>query len=121
MDAPSPQSGKAAVSGMLFSFTISQVLPETAFYLTPAVGPEHRDVPPLLTGPDPEKGDLSAASDAQGAFRLNDIPPGNYFLVVWAPYNWSVAVTSVTGATPLLIELGPDERLPLGVVYVSWP
>lgn len=120
-DAPAPQSDKAAISGILFSYTIRQTIPETAFYLTPAVGPDQNEMPPMLIGPRPEIGDISGRSANDGQIAMNDIPAGNYFLVVWAPYNWVIAQVSDADNAPLLLELSANQALPLGVIFLSWP
>ncbi len=119
--APDPEPGKASISGILFSYTIRQTIPETAFYLTPAVGADHRDMPPILIGPRTEKGDVSGRSIDDGQIVMNSIPPGNYYLVVWAPYNWVVAQVSDMDISPLLLELAADQTFQLGVIFLSWP
>lgn len=120
-DAPAPASGKSSLSGALFSYTIQRLIPETMAYLTPAEGANRDSVPLFLAGPDPARGDVVFRSDPIGNFTLSDVPPGNYFLIVSAPYNWSLAETSPNDPTPLLIRLGGGDRLALGVVYFSWP
>jgi hypothetical protein len=119
--APQPAPGQASLSGALYSYTIQRLIPETMFYLTAAEGENHDAIPLFLAGPDPAKGDLTFRSDSIGNFSLESVPPGNYFLVVSAPYNWSLAETSPDDPTPLLIRLGGGDRLALGVVYLSWP
>ena len=120
-DAPSPPSGQASLTGVLYSYTISSAVPGTIFYLTRAIGDDNRTMSPLLTGPNDEIGDIRGMTDAKGQFSLNGIPPGNYYLVVWAPYNWAPGENSSADHTPRLIELAADQRQPLGTVYVSWP
>jgi hypothetical protein len=78
-------------------------------------------VPPILIGPRPEKGDIGSRSDGSGFVEMRDIPPGNYYLVVWAPYNWSIAQVSDVDSTPHLIKLEPNQRALLEVIYLSWP
>jgi len=119
-DAP-PQSGYAKLDGELYSHTILGPIPETSIYLTPAIGPEGETFPPFLVGPQPEKGDIVSISNHEGRFRINNIPPGNYFLVISAPYNWSPAKTSENDETPLLIHLIAGQELDLGRTFVSWP
>jgi hypothetical protein len=68
-----------------------------------------------------ENKDVSGQSDNQGRIVLNNIPPGRYYLAVWAPYNWILAVESASDSTPRLIVLEPDQRVNLGVIYLSWP
>lgn len=120
-DAPPPQPGKASISGVLYSFTLPHILGNTLFYLTPAVGADRRQTPNLLIGPEDKKGDVRGYSNAQGQFALDNIPPGNYYLVIGVPYNWIPAGTSEVDETPQLIELSANQRKPLGIVFVPWP
>lgn len=120
-DAPQPAPGLATVSGILFSYTTARILPDTSFYLAPANGPNERGVPELLASPDKAKGHVIGTSDSQGRVTLVDIPPGKYYLLVWAPLNWIFAEISPQDTRPRQIELAPDQALPLGVLYLSWP
>lgn len=119
LDPPIPELGKASVSGLLYSFTGKGPIPGTLFYLTPVR--EIGNPPNVLVGPHSDQGDVRGVSDSEGRFILNNVPPGNYYLVVWAPYNWILAVESETDATPRLITLKPNQRLSLGIIYLSWP
>ncbi len=119
--SPQPEHGKASISGTLYSITISSTVPKTSFYLTKASGEGGRDLPPAFTGPELSRGDIAGTTNEKGQFAFNNIPPGNYFFVVSAPFSWSLAVTSNTDLSPLLIELKADQPQPLGIVYVSWP
>ena len=121
VDIPVPDDGKAAISGILYSYTIHQVIPGTAFYLSPAVGPDKQDVSPLLVGPQIENGDIPGRSESNGGVQLNNISPGNYYLVVWAPYSWSVAQVSNVDHKPRLLTLQPNQRTFLETIYLSWP
>ncbi len=120
-EAPPPIAGKASISGLLLSSRTGAIIPDTMFYLTPAVGPDKRSMPPILIGPEESQGDIRGKSDVTGAFTLNGIPPGNYFLIVWSPYNWPEADVSATDITPRLIELKAQQAEPLGDVYAGWP
>jgi hypothetical protein len=120
-EVPLSEPGKASISGTLYSYTIERILPETVFYLTPAVGEDKRSMPAILVGPIEEKGDIRGVTDINGQFALNDIPPGNYFLITWAPYNWAPAVISETEQRARLIELEAGQREALGILYLSWP
>jgi hypothetical protein len=121
-DVPSPLPGKAAISGVLYSFNSSQIVPGTLFYLTKAIGDDKQSMPFVLIGPNDEAGDIRGQSDAKGQFTLNAVPPGSYFLIIWnPPYDWEPGVISGEDHTPRLIQLSADEKKPLGVVYVSWP
>jgi hypothetical protein len=120
-DAPQPEAGMAALSGALFSYTINKIIPGTMFYLTKAQGENHDSMPGFLAGPDPARGDFIKYSDPYGNFQLDNIPPGSYFLIVSAPYNWCPAENSPDDPAPRLIQLRAGDRLALGIVYVSWP
>jgi hypothetical protein len=120
-DAPEPEAGKASISGTLYSPTQKMVIPGTQFYLTPGWGEDRREVPPIFVGPQVDKGDINLSSDSQGNFSVNNIPPDNYYLVVWAPLTWDVAQISETDTQPLLLEIKSDQKYPYGIVYVSWP
>lgn len=118
-DPPFPALGKASISGLLYSFTGKGPIPSTLYYLTPAREPG--TLPNILVGPREENGDIRGISDEKGRIFLNNIPPGNYYLVVWAPYNWIFAVESEVDTSPRLITLEPNQRLNLGLVYLAWP
>ncbi|MGD2177009.1 MAG: hypothetical protein PVG71_04225 [Anaerolineae bacterium] len=64
---------------------------------------------------------MRGESGPQGQVALNQIPPGSYYLAVWAPYAWILAVESEDDQTPRLITLDPDQRQDLGMIYVAWP
>jgi hypothetical protein len=120
-DAPVPQPGLASLSGSLFSYTVGKVISETMFYLAPAGGENRDTMPPFLAGPDEARGDITGWSDVYGNFTPDNIPPGSYFLIVSAPYNWCPAENAPGDPAARLIRLSAGDRLALGVVYVSWP
>lgn len=119
-EIPVPEEGKAAISGVLYTFSGHGPIPGTAFYLTPALGETDRP-PQVLTGPNEDQGDVQGQSGPQGQVALNQIPPDSYYLAVWAPYAWILAVESEDDQTPRLITLEPNEREDLGTIYVAWP
>jgi hypothetical protein len=119
-EIPVPEEGKAAIIGVLYTFSGHGPIPGTAFYLTPALGETNRP-PQVLAGARDEEGDVRGESGPQGQVALNQIPPGSYYLAVWAPYAWILAVESEDDQTPRLITLDPDQRQDLGMIYVAWP
>ncbi|MBN2084073.1 MAG: hypothetical protein JW748_02525 [Anaerolineales bacterium] len=120
-DAPAPEPGLSSLSGALYSYTIQKIISETMFYLTPAGGGNRDSMPAFLAGPDPDRGDIIGRSDAYGNFALTNVPPGSYFLIVSAPYNWCPAENAPDDPAARLIRLQAGDRLALGVVYISWP
>ena len=119
--AAEPEPGMASISGMIFSDTIDRVIPDTMFYLTPAIGEQKNEIPPAFVGPVAENGDIVGKTDKEGQFSINNIPPGSYVLVVEAPYNWSVGQIGENIFEPLIIKADSDQKTDLGVVFVSWP
>jgi hypothetical protein len=118
-EAPQPKDGLASVSGVLFSFTSQITLPGTLAYFTPALG-EEKFFPALLSGPNKDGGDYSFFSDTDANFFLRDIPPGNYYLIVWGPYTW-IPVINSTSLEPVLFQFSPDTKYNLGVLELAWP
>lgn len=120
-DVPDSRSGHGAISGVLFSFSTNLILADTLFYLTPAMGPDDTDLPPALFGPQEGSGDIVGRTDDQGRFFLDNVPPGNYYIVVEAPMNWAVGLEKSEESAPRMITVEEGGKYPLGVVFVSWP
>ncbi len=116
--APNPNIGFGAVSGLLYSYTLEKIIPNTSYYLMPAIG-ENNDVPPIISGADPRQGDVMGFSDNDGNFSSNNVKPGFYYLVIWSPYSWCLAESDTPNET-LLIEINENEKKELGVVNVPW-
>jgi hypothetical protein len=118
---PTPAAGKASISGMLYSYAISRALPETVFYLTEPMIADGKVAYLVMLGPRKEIGDVFGVSDQSGGFVLSNIPPGDYCLLVWAPYDWIPAETSSQTHSPLLIRLAANQALDLGMIQLPWP
>lgn len=122
LHAEAPAAGKASVSGLLFSLGFSRVIPGTQFYLTKALEENGQVFPPsVYIGAQEDKGDVGGTTDSMGRFVLQDIEPGKYYLAVWSIYDWILAQNSAEDFDPMLIEVGPDGTLDLGLVIVNWP
>lgn len=121
LSLPDPVEDGAVVGGELYSIVFDTVIPGTAFYFTPAIG-DDADIPPsVYVGSDAEKGDVLSQSDESGRFIIPNIPPGNYFLVVWAPYSWVIALEDETSTTPKLFVFETGQQYDLGRLYFDWP
>jgi hypothetical protein len=94
-------SGLGSIRGGVYQKSQRAVLSDMLIYLTPAQGNNKDLPPPVLAGPLKE-----------------NIPPGNYFLVVAFGYDYDIAVKSLEDTTPLLIHLEPNQQLSLGVVII---
>lgn len=121
IDPPETDAGKALLFGVLYSYTVNMVIPGTAVYLTPAIGENNDRVPPTLVGPQESRGDFVTTTDINGLILFNNVTPGNYYLIVWAPLNWTIVETSEVGQVPKIISVNADERIDIGIAYVSWP
>jgi hypothetical protein len=119
--APEPAAGKASISGALYAGTSKMRIAGTYAYLALAPDKAKNGPDPLLAGPKKEAGDIAFTTDDKGNFEINNIPPGRYILVVWAPYTWDFAQASEMDTTTMIIDLKPDTKTPLGVIYVAWP
>ncbi len=118
---PEPSKGTATVAGELYSFVFHKPIPGTVFYFTPAQG-ANKDEPPIaFFGAREEYGDVSGLSDEEGRFVIEDMPPGKYFLAVWAPYSWILAVEQEQSRVPRLFIIEPDQRLNFGRLFFDWP
>lgn len=119
-EAKDPSAGKTSFSGVLYSYSMNQLIPNTPFYLSPAIG-EENTFPPIIAGPNPEQGDINDFTDNNAAIILNDIEPGNYYLIVWAPNNWGFAVIDTENEQPLMLELTEGTAHNFDVILVQWP
>lgn len=118
-DAPQPDEGMASISGIIYVPREQLVMTKTQFYLTAGEG-ENKDQLPLIqvVGGIASRGDILGETDENGVFTLNNIPPGNYFLVASPANGVIVAIVSELDTNPRLITLEANQKLPLGVVVL---
>ncbi len=116
-----PNLRKASVSGAIYSFTTKIRVAGTYAYLTPALGENKDQMPGVLIGPQKEKGDFAFHTDDKGNFELNNVPPGKYFIILWAPMTWNEVQVSETDIKALLVDLPADQKTVLGTLYIAWP
>ncbi len=117
-EALPPQEGYASISGLLYAYDISQILVNTNFWLYPAVTVGDQKVPPpLITNGDPAAGDIYGRTDANGAFYLDRVPAGDYFLLINYPDHTVFGQASPTPDAYLLITVAAGDRIACGVIY----
>jgi len=117
-EALPPQEGFASISGLLYAYDISQILVNTDFWLYPAVTVGDQKVPPpLITNGDPAEGDIYGRTDANGAFYLDRVPAGDYFLLINYPDHTVFGQASPTPDAYLLITVATRDRVAYGVIY----
>jgi hypothetical protein len=121
IDALPPEKGKASISGGLFSYTSGIQVAQTQFYLTRLEEGDANNIPPFFTGPNLKTEDVLYTTDEKGNFRIYNVPPGTYLLVVWAPYNWVLAQKTREDVSPLVLVLEADKRYPMGTINIAWP
>lgn len=116
---PTLLPGKSSACGVLYSTYMKPAnIPLTAFYFIPA---KDDALPLILTNPMEIEGSIFGISDSTGMIFVDDISPGRYYLIVWAPYSWIAAVESLNEEKPRVfyIELGKNHDF--GIIYVPWP
>mgnify|MGYP000879240025 FL=1 len=117
-EALPPQEGFASISGLLYAYDISQILVNTDFWLFPAVTVGDQKVPPpIITNGDPAAGDIYGRTDANGAFYLDKVPAGDYFLLINYPDHTVFGQSSPTPDAYLLITVAAGDRTAYGVIY----
>lgn len=117
-EALPPQEGFASISGLLYAYDISQILVNTDFWLFPAVTVGDQKVPPpIITNGDPAEGDIYGRTDANGAFYLDKVPAGDYFLLINYPDHTVFGQSSPTPDAYLLITVTAGDRTAYGVIY----
>ncbi|MEJ5202519.1 MAG: carboxypeptidase-like regulatory domain-containing protein [Anaerolineales bacterium] len=117
-ESPILKTNFGAVNGLIYQKSQNAVLSDMLIYLTPGQG-ENKDIPPpILAGPMEEKGDIVGKTDVNGCFYLNNVPPGNYYLVVALGYDYDIVVKSADDPTPLLLRIEPNQRLSLGMLIL---
>ncbi len=117
---PASEAGKATVGGEIFTYTGNGPVPGTYFYLY-HLQDSATELPAVMGSARPEQGDISGKTDEQGRFLLNNVLPGDYFLVIWAPLNWLVIPQSRSEDSPRVFSIKADERVDLGKLELAWP
>lgn len=121
-EAPEPtQEGLGSLSGILWSSQLDQAIYGIQVYLVEAEEYNGGFIyPALLEGP--VEGSIVDLPNEAAQVLMDDVPPGNYYMVVWTVYDWIFVNSSESGEEgPRLITVKEGERLPLGVLYVDWP
>ncbi len=116
-DAPDPGMENGSVSGVLYNFTNQTILTNNAFFLAPAIN-DAKEPPPFTVGPDESRGDIKGLTDENGEFQMADIKPGTYYLIVWSPFDWPMAVVSPEDQSYRPIEIVVNQKSILGIVYI---
>ena len=116
-----PEPGAAAFQGAIFAASSNGPIGGTQFYLTRAVGLEENFVPPVLGGP--RDVDIEGMTELDGSFALTNVPPGKYYMVIWAPLNWILLndMAGIGDELPILLELEADKTEDIGVMTINWP
>ncbi len=117
-DPPESAAGFGSISGLLIDGNNNIVMTNTNIFLYHSSSVEDGKLPPVLVSSNPENGDISGITDNTGQFKFTNIPPGKYFLIV--SIDLSPIYGSSAAAQPLLIEIGANSNINLGIVYYSF-
>jgi len=113
--------GMGCLIGQAVTLANRAGIPGTTYYLAPALGGDDPYPPVMYAGPDRERGHVPGISGPQGEIELRDVPPGRYYLAMWAPYDWVLAVVSPENEAPLLVTIEPGLCTDLGQICFPWP
>lgn len=112
-----PIEGSASISGLIYVPESKNIVTNTLIYLVPAEGENNDQVPGILIGSGLEsRGDIISKTDENGIFFMDNIPPGNYFLIISFTNNIIIASKSAEDLSPRLFKFSPNESVPLGLV-----
>ncbi len=116
-----PEPDLAALQGTVFANSTLSAIGDTQYYLVEAVGENKDLVPPLLAGP--QANDIVGKTNDDGSFAMTNIPPGNYYMIIWAPLNWIVLAdpSGIGDRLPILLELKANETRDIGKMTITWP
>lgn len=118
--APIPLPGRAVVRGGIISRLTGMPIADTSVYLIRGVGPNRDEMPPVWPGP--VEGDVRGRTDMQGWFVFKDVPPGIYYMAIWAPLDYVVVEKQENGVNkPLSLNVQADQILDLGLMAIYWP
>ena len=115
--APMPLPGRGVVRGGIISRLTGMPIADTSVYLVRGVGPNRDEMPPLWPGP--VEGDLRGRTDIHGWFVFENVPPGVYYMTVWAPLDYVVIEEGFN--RPLSLNVQADQILDLGLMAIYWP
>jgi hypothetical protein len=119
-EVKTPKEGFASISGLLYEPNGSRVLKNLDFYLVNAVVVgEKKVIPPIITNADPNNGDILGRTDNNGIFFLDNVPPGDYYLIINFPDHTAAAQSNQTSDSYLLISVVSGDQMPLGILLVS--
>ena len=114
---PSPKPDQGVVVGHLVQEESGSPLASQLIYLGEYI--------PVTPGP----GELitlqvqsspSTTTDANGYFAFEDVPPGDYPLIVWTPFS-SKVVPDAAREKALDVVVAPNKVTRLGEVEILWP
>lgn len=118
LDTLPPEPGCASISGLLYAYDISKILMNTEFWLYPAVTVgDKKVIPPIITNGSVKDGDVNGKTDENGVFFLDNVPPGDYYLIINYPDHTVVGQSKPTAEAYLLISISEGDRIPLGVIF----
>ena len=117
-DVPRPGADTGVLVGRIFSTSLNEYLPEFPVYLG--------EILPLLPGDDylitlKEKESPQTMSTADGYVLFEDVPPGEYVLIVWLPMTSKVVPNPTDANKELRVTVVAGEVVNFGQAEVEFP
>lgn len=115
--AHNPIEGFASISGLIYVPGSKFIVKDTLIYLVMAEGENKDMMPGILIGSGLKtRGDIISRTDDNGNFFIDNIPPGNYFLIISFTNNIIIASNSSEDLEPRLFKFLKNESYPLGLI-----
>lgn len=114
---PAPGTDTGIVTGSVFSTNVNAPLSSVGVYLGEYMY--------LTPGPDymitmREQGSPHTLADANGRFVIDKVPPGEYPLLLWTPFN-SKVVPDAEGTKELIVTVEAGKVTDLGEIRIEFP
>jgi hypothetical protein len=113
---PTPESGKAVITGKLLVGDENGKPYPASLYLASTLPPSTPDYPPIIAFS--EQTDQLALQDVDtGVFLFNNIVPGQYAIILWTPYGGNPLVDK--NNQTIMFTVNANELKDLGVIVLK--
>lgn len=118
MEDDTSVNNTASIQGVVHVLSDNTVINKGLLYLK-IVNNKDTKVPSLILGdPRLDDGDIIGVTNEEGFFIIDNILPGEYYIVVQYPPYWTLVQKSAQVSDPLIISLQPNADIKLGDLYI---